>query len=388
MKTKEALEDLKQLGYVSFVDKPTFRPIIFHGKCLQWSLDTVYLEVTDLCNLSCSYCYAKPDSKVKRKLNTEDIFGVIDELASIGVLKIIFTGGEALLHKDIFKILGYTKSKKIDFSLFTNGTLLNRNTVKKLKALNPESIAISVDSNRAEIHDMNRGAACFSRTLKGIRLLHREKIPIRINSTILKGVNDKTEDIEGAIRFFMRKGASRIVMGPIMAYGKGVESEDLILPLNKSAEIAAIFKKHMKELKSKHYEKRTPPLKLSASFRPNNGDPHSVCGVGTSACYIRSDGDVILCPVLREKKYCAGNILNKGLRKIWLNSGVFNHFRTNTVNNIAECRECAIKLKCVGGCKARALIYNGRFDSPDLWRCSAKEGFWASHNSPENQTTP
>ena len=373
-KVKESLQYLQQLAYIKFVERPLHRPITFHRKCLEWSLDVVYLEVTDSCNLSCLYCYAEPNSKTRRKLKTGDIFDLIDELANFGVLKIIFTGGEPLLHKNIFEILRYTKEKKMGFTLFTNGTLLNKDTVMRLKDLNPQTIAVSLDSNRAEVHDMISGKKCFSRVVKGIELLNKAGISIRINSSILKGINDKAEDIEDAIAFFMRKGAIAIAIGTIMAYGEGRKNAHFILSSSKAEQIASIFQRKAKEYHSKRYEGEMPRLKLSDSFGANKVTPYSKCGIGTFACYIKANGDVVLCPPLREKKYRAGNVLETKLDKIWLHSSVFDHFRTHTVEDIPECQDCSAKLNCVGGCKARALMYNGKFDSPDPWRCSAMKG--------------
>ncbi|MFH1050408.1 MAG: radical SAM protein [bacterium] len=373
-KVKDSFQYLQQLGYIKFVDRPMHQPITFHRKCTEWSLDIVYLEVTDLCNLSCLYCYAETNSKARRKLKTGDIFNLIDDLANLGVLKIIFTGGEPLLHENIFEILRYTKSKKIDFSLFTNGTLLNEDTVLRLKDLNPQSIAVSLDSNHAEIHDMTRGKKCYSNVVKGIDLLNREGIPIRINSTILKGINDKTSDIEDAISFFMHKGANAIVIGPVMAYGKGRKNTHLVLPPSKMEQIASIFQRKAEEYKWKRDKDEMHSLKFSDTFNTNKVIPHSTCGVGTFACYIRTTGDVIPCPLFRDMNYCAGNVKEKKLDKIWSHSSIFESFRMNTVEDIPECQDCSAKLNCLGGCKARVLMYDRKFDSPDLWACSTMQG--------------
>lgn len=365
-----SLQYLEQLGYITYADKSAHRPITFHEKSLEWSLDVVYIELTDLCNLSCFHCYAGTDSQAGRKLKTSDIYVLIDELADLGVLKIIFTGGEPLLHKDIFKILRYTKDKNIDFKLFTNGALLDKGIVEKLKALKPEAVAISLDSNRAEIHDKVRGKKCFSIVVKGIGLLKRAGIPVRINSTILKGINDKAADIEATIEFCMGLGVDKIVIGPLMSYGRGMENVHLMQSPFEAKQIAEIFKRKTNELQLKHCKVEIPSLKLSNSSGGNNVSPRTICGIGTSVCYIKVNGDVVLCPVLRGKEHCAGNIIRKKLKKIWSHSGVFSHFRTHTVETIPKCRKCSAKLKCLGGCKARALMYNDKFNSPDLWRCN------------------
>jgi radical SAM protein with 4Fe4S-binding SPASM domain len=368
-KIKESLQYLQRLGYIKFAEKQMHCPITFHRKSLEWSLDVVYLEVTDLCNLSCLHCYAKTNSETET-IKTADVFNLIDDLAKIGILKIIFTGGEPLLREDIFEILHYTKSRKIGFTLFTNGTLLNKDTIMELKILNPEGVAVSLDSSRAEIHDMIRGRRCFSNIVKGVELLISEKIPVRINYTILKGINDTIEDIEDAITFFISMGVNDISIGPVMAYGKGRENQHFILSPSEWAQIASIVQGKLKNYQLRYCQNKTPILRFSDSFADNKAIPYSICGIGTCACCIKANGDVVLCPVLREKNYCGGNVLKEKIDNIWLYSDIFQQFRKNTVEDIPECQKCPAKLNCAGGCKARALMYNGRFNSPDPWRCS------------------
>jgi len=381
-KVTEGLRYLHWLKYIKYIESPKYsRLFTFHKKKMKWSLDVVYVELTDKCNLSCLHCYAKNVSGERRELKTENFLNLIDELASLGVLEIVFTGGEPLLYDDIFEVLRYTKSKKIDFSIFTNGTLLNKNTIMKLKALNPQYIAISLDSNKAEIHNKIREKKCFSKVVKNIEFLVSEGIPTRINYTIFKGINDKDVEIEDTISFFIQKKVNRYVVSTVTEYGKGKKNKRFILPTSSGEQIARILQKIATNYQSKSSEREIiPSFSVTTNFENEmnqweNSDAliknlRTKCGIGTHTCTIKANGDVVLCPVLREEKYCAGNILKRRLKEIWLNSNIFDHFRTHTIEDIPQCNNCPSKKECLGGCKARSLMYNGKFDSPDLWMCS------------------
>ena len=57
------------------------------------------------CNLTCRHCYSiSADKDFAGELNTDEIFAVMDDLKRFRVPVLILSGGEPLLHKDIFAI--------------------------------------------------------------------------------------------------------------------------------------------------------------------------------------------------------------------------------------------------------------------------------------------
>lgn len=82
-----------------------------------------FLVVTKQCNLSCSFCVRECDSTQELNIDTK-ILSYLDEISILYPnTKIIITGGEALLHPHIDKIL----SKSI--SLFKNKVILCSNGI-------------------------------------------------------------------------------------------------------------------------------------------------------------------------------------------------------------------------------------------------------------------
>ena len=83
------------------------------------NIHKVFLVVTKQCNLSCSFCVRECDSTQELNIDTKKILSYLDEISILYPnTKIIITGGEALLHPHIDKIL----SKSI--SLFKNKVIL------------------------------------------------------------------------------------------------------------------------------------------------------------------------------------------------------------------------------------------------------------------------
>jgi len=87
-------------------------------------LKNIWIKVTNKCNLKCPYCYA--DSKKEENNNFEltvvEIEKIFEEVSQMGLEKIVITGGEPLLRKDIVDILKIAK-KYAQVQLLTNGTV-------------------------------------------------------------------------------------------------------------------------------------------------------------------------------------------------------------------------------------------------------------------------
>ncbi|HEV2699944.1 MAG TPA: radical SAM protein, partial [Terriglobales bacterium] len=68
----------------------------------------VSLEVTRRCPLECHHCYnnlAMGDLAArKRELTNEEYAGLLSELADMGVIWLLFTGGEIFARKDFLDI--------------------------------------------------------------------------------------------------------------------------------------------------------------------------------------------------------------------------------------------------------------------------------------------
>ena len=85
------------------------------------------------------------------------------------------------------------------------------------------------------------------------------------------------------------------------------------------------------------------------------------CGIGSRFIYIKSDGNIYLCPSLIEEKYKLGNINHYSTKQIWkYMSEKFSYLTCNS-----KCQKCQ---KCKGGCRARALqIHNDICGQDDVY---------------------
>ena len=177
------------------------------------SIDYVRIAVTSQCNLRCTYCMS--EAHVERAgnvavLTTQEITTIIDVLASVGVTKIRFTGGEPLLRMDIVELVGQAKKAGIKkVTLTTNGLLLDRFFSSLIDA-GLDAINVSIDSlDSRRYHAITRRDE-YRRVKKNLdQLLSANVIPVKLNVVMMRDINsnellefvDFTRDHAVTVRF-------------------------------------------------------------------------------------------------------------------------------------------------------------------------------------------
>src|SRR5438067_7268612 len=168
-------------------------------------LTTMVLNVTNQCNLSCTYCYEYGEDKIVDTENGRQPKFMTEETArdsadfllreAATVAHITFFGGETLLNFPVLvKTVDYARrraaeaGKQVDFSLTTNATLLRPEIIEFI-AENHIGVTISIDGPK-EVQDkfrvFNNGAGSYDLVAPKIRELlkrHRSR-PIGARVTL------------------------------------------------------------------------------------------------------------------------------------------------------------------------------------------------------------
>ncbi len=103
----------------------------------------VYVEITNICNLNCSFC-----SETKRKkgaLNVEEFKHIVEQIRPFTDYIYFHVKGEPLLHKNLEDFLKICYETGLKVIITTNGTLLN-DKIDILKKYPPHRINISIHS--------------------------------------------------------------------------------------------------------------------------------------------------------------------------------------------------------------------------------------------------
>ncbi len=113
------------------------------------AIGCVALEITQRCNLDCSYCYLSESSEALKDIPIEEVYRRIDMIFDhYGPnTDIQVTGGDPTLRnrEELEAIIRYIKSKGMRSSLFTNGIKATREMLESLCAAGLEDVAFHVD---------------------------------------------------------------------------------------------------------------------------------------------------------------------------------------------------------------------------------------------------
>ena len=137
------------------------------------------------CNLTRKNCYSiSADKDFHGELSTAEVYSVMDDLKAFGVPVLILSGGEPLLHNDIFEISKRAKAMGFYVGLSTNGTLIDQSNIEQIAAIGYDYVGISIDGIR-ETHDkFRRKAGAFDESMRGIRLCHEAGIKVGMRFTL------------------------------------------------------------------------------------------------------------------------------------------------------------------------------------------------------------
>lgn len=91
----------------------------------------IYIEITNVCNLACSFC---PQTKrPARFMNIETFKKILSQIKPYGEYIYFHIKGEPLLHPDIDKLLDISYEEGFKVNITTNGTLITKVKDKLLK---------------------------------------------------------------------------------------------------------------------------------------------------------------------------------------------------------------------------------------------------------------
>ena len=311
-----------------------------------YNLRTVHLNLTNKCNLRCIYCYADERNEKERVLSLKDFFNVVDSINNISrKVALVLTGGEPLLASYAFEIAEYAKKKGNQLHLLTNGTLINRDNVKKISNLF-NLIKISIDGSNSELHDFHRGKGSFNKSLDAIDLLLKNKAPLQISMTVTK------ENISN-IGDMVNKFGSLVSFAPLFKAGRAKQNNKLTIS----------GKEYYDALTS--VDNVNPLNSLCSSLDRAKQQRIMKCAIGDAEISISDTGDVYPCHLLHLPQFLAGNIKEQSLEAIYETSDVLNSCQKLNVLNVKGCKKCDIRFICGGSCRARAFYEKNKINVSD-----------------------
>ncbi|HEY9284426.1 MAG TPA: radical SAM protein [Pyrinomonadaceae bacterium] len=160
----------------------------------------VAVELTNVCNLHCSYCMRDEDALYHTPANffpVELLRKLIREAKrpENGFEGVTFTGGEVLIHPRFREILEAVRDEGWTYSFVTNGWLFERAFPAILSTIDAaHMIAFSLDGATREEHDRWRGDGSFVRVMRAVTRCYVKGVPFLFKAPIRRDTVDRLQD--------------------------------------------------------------------------------------------------------------------------------------------------------------------------------------------------
>ena len=144
------------------------------------ALETLWINTGTLCNITCANCYieSSPRNDALSYISAAEVAAFLNEAETsrLPLQEVGFTGGEPFMNPDFLVMLEDALKRGFKALVLTNAMKPMMNYAKGLLALHQQygarlTLRVSLDHPDPAIHDAERGAGSFDRTLEGLRFL-------------------------------------------------------------------------------------------------------------------------------------------------------------------------------------------------------------------------
>ena len=322
---------------------------------------TVWLHVTNDCNLHCPYCYVNKtadDMEVEQGRQSVDAIFRSAIANGFNRVKIKYAGGEATLNfhtvlilHDHARKLADQNNLELDGVILSNGVAISERMIAEMKVRGIR-LMISLDGV-GSYHDEQRpfvnGHGSFTHIERGLDRLSAQNflpsISVTVSNRNLKGLPEVVKYILNrglpfTINFYRENECS-------VSFTDLTYQDDMIIAAMKEA-FAVI-------------EANLPPHSLLGALvdRAQLESPHDrPCGVGNTYLVINHEGGVAKCHMELER--AVTDISVSDPLKVIRNDQI--GVQNPSVDEKEGCRECNWRYWCAGGCPALTHRATGRFD--------------------------
>lgn len=302
------------------------------------------LCITESCSLSCPHCYLG-DSNDLQELTLDEITELLDELASLGVFKLVLTGGDPTEHPALPSIVAHAWKRKFLIVLKTSGATLSLEHLEQMRRQGLSQLQVSLYHTDAAQHDRFVGVeGAWKNTVSCLERFQELGGICVVGMVVMNWNSDATIQMQTLCD--EKKWSFIVECRVTHRHGGGAE------PLNYRAT-------------DDQLQRTLHQVEGFTSAPSAHEAPDVVCGAGQSSVYFAANGDVWLCPSI---PISLGNIRQKPFSEIWKTSAFRKKMMQTTWGDASQCMTCEHNRFC-SRCPGESILEHGDHRLPATVDC-------------------
>ena len=270
-------------------------------------------EIIEKCPNNCLFCSSESNMQKSRIIDFQTFKKTVDYFMSQGgIEEISLSGGEPMLHPDIYKMVEYCSGLGIKTTLYTSGVV-----ERKIELTSPDKHIQKMINKNGDFCDISKGEferlkncglskvvfdmQATDQDVYGHIMGSRANLPWLLKSLLHASYFDFEKSIHliptkinaGQIKEILEiaemAGVSEIRVLKFVPQGRGRANKQV---LQLDDESLARFVDYAKKLKSK-----TVKIKIGIPLQENN---QHICTAGFDKISIRYDGEILPCPAFKD----------------------------------------------------------------------------------------
>ncbi len=301
-------------------------------------LRNLFLELTLRCNEHCFHCGSSCTAEGSDELTLDQYKAILDQIKEdfyISRLLLCITGGEPLLRRDFFDIMGYAHALGYKWGMTSNATLITPDVARRLSECGMATISVSIDG-LPETHDRLRGMkGAYDRAMEGIENLlavgtfHAVQI-----TTVVNHAN--ASELDAMFDIFDKIDIDSWRIATLEPIGRALKRPELMCTAEDYIKVFEFIKDkraagYPLEYGCCHY--------LGPTYEAVVRDWYWLCNAGVYVGSIMANGDIGSClDVERRPETIQGNILKDRFSDVWRDR--FKIFRRDLSDLSESCKGC------------------------------------------------
>ncbi len=265
---------------------------------------TASVSIEHRCNAACDHCSADKIMHEGRRdyrqgrpdtMDLGELRRALDGFLRAGAVGVNVTGGEPLLHPQLFDILRAVPAWRGVVNIQTNGLTLDAEMARRLADAGVYIVMISCHSHRPEVHDaFLKVPGAWNQVMKAIDHCHDVDLPVILNCTI---THEKVQD------------------GTLWEMVRLARDKDVTLNFVQPCTTGK-WEAHMGvRLTEEDYVEFDKAMRLPwVVWEGKSNYKHNGCRPGIERVYVSADGDVTPCAFIHLN---FGNVKRESVATIW-----------------------------------------------------------------------